>query len=167
MLWNWDVTDSCFLAASWHITNGDMFAATCIGVVLLVILVEFTRRRGREYGETLLRRFSRQAEASRACLFTTDNNVAATSSTAIIFRAAPLQQTIRAILYAAAVAGAYILMLIAMSFNGYVIISIFVGAGIGKFLCDWLVVKIDLDDATDIVVKANLKEDSEVAVCCT
>lgn len=166
MLWNWDVTDSCFLAASWHITTGGTFAATCIGVILLVILVEFTRRLSREYDELLLRQFSRQATRSRTNLaLRSDQEVDGSVSAVITLRASPLQQFIRAVLYAATVAGAYILMLIAMSFNGYVIICIFIGAGIGKFLCDWLVVKVDLR-GTGPNVKTHLKEGGEAAVCC-
>lgn len=32
---------------------------------------------------------------------------------------------------------AYCIMLLAMYFNGYIIICIFIGALLGKFLCDW------------------------------
>lgn len=32
---------------------------------------------------------------------------------------------------------AYFIMLLAMYFNGYIIICIFIGALLGKFLCDW------------------------------
>ncbi|QIW99842.1 hypothetical protein AMS68_005360 [Peltaster fructicola] len=166
MLWNWDVNDSCFLAASWHITNNGAFAATCIGVILLVLLVEFTRRLSREYDEFLLRQCSRQATRSRANLALKADERDGMVPAVITLRASPLQQLIRAVLYAATVAGAYILMLIAMSFNGYVIICIFIGAGLGKFLCDWLVVKIDLDNTSGLDVKTHLKDGSEAAVCC-
>merc|ERR1711939_1032577 len=66
------------------------------------------------------------------------------NTTAITFRATMLQQAIRAFLHAVTFGGAYIIMLLVMYFNGYIIISVFLGAGIGKFLCDWLVVKIDI-----------------------
>ena len=49
-----------------------------------------------------------------------------------------MQQLVRAVMHAITLGVAYILMLIVMSYNGYLIISIFIGAGIGKFLGDWL-----------------------------
>ena len=167
MFWNWDVIDSCFLAQSWHVANGGMFAATCIGVILLVLLVEFTKRLSRNYDEFLLRQFSRQATRTRANLaFESKDSIGALLSAVTTLRASPLQQLIRAFLYAAVVAGAYILMLIAMSFNGYVLICIFIGAGLGKFLCDWMVVEVSLDGTSGPSVKAHLKEESIPAVCC-
>lgn len=167
MLWNWDVTDSCFLAASWHVTNGGMFAATCIGVILLVLLVEFTRRLSRDYDEFLLRQFSRQATRSRANLaLQSEDSIDGPLTAEITLRASPLQQIIRAFLYAAIVAGTYTLMLIAMSFNGYVLICIFIGSGFGKFLCDWMTVKVNLNGISIANAKTRLKEERIPAVCC-
>ena len=56
-------------------------------------------------------------------------------------RVTPLQQLVRAVLHVAVFGTAYILMLLAMYFNGFVILTIFFGVGVGKFICDWLVVK--------------------------
>ncbi|KLU88240.1 hypothetical protein MAPG_07227 [Magnaporthiopsis poae ATCC 64411] len=35
MLFNTYTIDACFLTSDWHIKNEGMFAATCIGVLLL------------------------------------------------------------------------------------------------------------------------------------
>ena len=43
MLWNWYTVDACFLSTSWRINNDGAFAATCIGVVLLVVALEVLR----------------------------------------------------------------------------------------------------------------------------
>jgi copper transporter 1 len=56
---------------------------------------------------------------------------------------------------------AYIVMLLAMYFNGYIIISIFLGAGLGKFLCDWTTFRIPLvglgqGDGSKVVGNDNL-----------
>lgn len=165
MLWNWYTIDACFLSSSWQIKNEGMFAATCIGVILLVICVEFMRRMGKEYDELLLRQFHRRATAHGVALAAkgcTGDVVPARQT--IIFRATPLQQFIRAVIHAATFGGAYIIMLLAMYFNGYVIICIFIGAGLGKFLCDWLVVRIDLDGPGDREKEAQGIE--ETTVCC-
>ena len=52
-----------------------------------------------------------------------------------------------------------------MYYNGYIIICIFIGAGLGKFVCDWLVVKI----SPDTLLERNGKKPSgieETTVCC-
>lgn len=159
MLWNWYTIDACFLSSSWHIKNNGMFAASCIGVILLVIVVEFLRRLGKEYDAFVLRQARRQFASQYAGVKNFDTTV-------ITFRATVLQQLIRSILHALTFAGAYIVMLLAMYFNGYIIISIFIGAGLGKFLCDWLVVKIDVDQAPSSEGKSSVKGIEEPSVCC-
>ncbi|KAL6697083.1 Ctr domain-containing protein [Trichoderma pleuroticola] len=117
-----------------------MFAGSCIGIVLLVIAVEFMRRMGQEYDEFIVRQWRRQAAVA---------SQSATLSKAIVFRATPLQQLLRAIIHAITFGAAYIIMLLAMYFNGYIIICIILGSGIGKFVCHWLSVKIDLEPKED------------------
>ncbi|PYI11665.1 hypothetical protein BO78DRAFT_443847 [Aspergillus sclerotiicarbonarius CBS 121057] len=149
MLFNWYTVDACFLSSGWKVANHGMFAVTCIGVVLLVILVEFCRRMGKEYDAFLARQFQRQAIAS------------ASTNGQVTFRVTPLQQLIRAVIHAVTFGGAYIVMLLAMYFNVYVLICIFIGAGLGKFLCDWMVVTIDLDGICN-----EAKGVEEPTVCC-
>ncbi|PHH74441.1 hypothetical protein CDD82_4938 [Ophiocordyceps australis] len=181
MLWNWYTIDACFLSSSWHITNRGMFAATCIGVVLLVVLVELLRRLGKEYDAFLLRQFQRRAQlhysdlgapqsASAAAAAADDADCSSSANARlgpqiITFRATLLQQLTRALIHAATFAAAYIVMLLAMYFNGYVIISIFVGAGLGKFLCDWLVVRLDVSRGP-LDANAPPKGIEEPSVCC-
>ncbi|KAJ5677556.1 uncharacterized protein N7477_003189 [Penicillium maclennaniae] len=152
MLFNWYTIDACFLSSEWKIQNNGMFAATCIGVILLVMLVEFCRRIGREYDAFLVRQFQRQALARFPH---SDQGVGR-----ITFRTTPLQQFVRAVIHALTFGGAYIVMLLAMYFNGYVIICIFVGAGLGKFFCDWMVVTIGID------VDEKAKGVEESTICC-
>ncbi|KAH8658132.1 ctr copper transporter [Xylariales sp. PMI_506] len=147
MLWNWYTIDACFLSSTWHITNNGMFAASCIGVILLVVSLELLRRVGKEYDSLIIRQFQRQAALQQRG----SNNDAGSccpaetaSSGVLTFRASPLQQLVRAVIHAVTFGVAYIIMLLAMYFNGYIIICIFIGAGIGKFLCDWMVFRIEL-----------------------
>jgi copper transporter 1 len=62
----------------------------------------------------------------------------------VVIRVTPLQQPARAVLHAVTFGLAYIIMLLAMYFNGYIFLSLVVGAGLGKFLCDWLEVTIGI-----------------------
>ncbi|KAJ5544574.1 Ctr copper transporter family-domain-containing protein [Penicillium sp. DV-2018c] len=45
-----------FLSTSWHVTSRAMFAGSCVGVLFLVVLLEFLRRLGREYDLFIIRR---------------------------------------------------------------------------------------------------------------
>ncbi|CRK48122.1 hypothetical protein BN1723_001379 [Verticillium longisporum] len=77
-----------------------------------------------------------------------DTGAVARPSAPLIFRASPVEQLIRAVLHTTFFGLAYIIMLLAMYYNGYIIISILLGAGLGKFLCDWLVYKVETGAAT-------------------
>ncbi|KAJ5710492.1 high affinity copper transporter [Penicillium malachiteum] len=153
MLFNWYTIDACFLSSGWQIKNRGMFAVTCIGVILLVILVEAFRRLGKEYDLFLTRQYQCQASMLGAKNQAHGGN---------IFRVTPLQQLVRAVIHALTFGGAYIIMLLAMYFNVYLIICIFIGAGLGKFLCDWMVVPLNLEDAQMVEVKGV----EETTICC-
>ena len=58
MLWNWYTIDSCFISSTWHVRSSGAFAGSCIGVVLLVMSLEFLRRGQREFDRYLARRQS-------------------------------------------------------------------------------------------------------------
>lgn len=138
----------------------------------MTVCLEFVRRLGKEYDALLLRQFhARAAELSIAgqsksasppgttCCDNNDQRVSAANPT-LTFRASPLEQLIRAVVHAVFFGLAYIIMLLAMYYNGYIIISIVLGAGLGKFLCDWLVFKVNVAEAT----RASGVE--EPTVCC-
>lgn len=145
MLWNWYTIDACFLSPSWHIKSHGAFAATCIGIAALVVVLEFFRRIGKEYDALIVRQYKRNLAAQAASTRTQSDASCEDHELAYAtFRATPHQQMVRAVLHAVVFGLAYIVMLLAMYYNGYIIISIIMGAGIGKFLCDWMVVKIPL-----------------------
>ncbi|EYE97973.1 high-affinity Cu transporter CTR3 [Aspergillus ruber CBS 135680] len=121
MLWNWNTIDACFLAESWHITSRGMFAGSCIGVICLVLILEFLRRVGREYDAFIVKRARLRAK------FLSPG----------IIRPTLIEQLIRAALHMLQFAVAYFIMLLAMYFNGYIIICIFIGAFLGAFIFSW------------------------------
>ncbi|KAK4222749.1 putative high affinity copper protein [Podospora fimiseda] len=183
MLWNWYTIDSCFLSRSWHIKSHGAFAATCIGVMLMVILLEALRRIGKEYDEHIQRDF-----AARVALIA--NGIASNNTTCpaapavgpgsgaaeqgrtlapqtVTFRASPLQQFVRSIIHMATFGLAYIVMLLAMYYNGYVIISIMIGALLGKFICDWMTKTVVITAGGEALVKnGNASGIDEPTVCC-
>ncbi|KAJ4303585.1 Copper Transporter integral membrane protein that functions in high affinity copper transport [Kalmusia sp. IMI 367209] len=146
MLWNWNTVDSCFISSSWHVTSKGMFAGSCIGVILLVLSLELLRRAGKEYDRYILVQYTRTkaglgTEPSPSSTDAVNKNAAnATTrsvSTQTSFRPNVLQQAIRALLHMLQFAVAYFVMLLAMYYNGYIIICIFIGAFLGYFIFGW------------------------------
>ncbi|KAF2422760.1 Ctr-domain-containing protein [Tothia fuscella] len=150
MLWNWYTIDTCFLSSSWHNTSSGMFAGSCIGVILLVILLEFLRRAGKEYDRKILR--AHQQKFAQICASPNSSTsggagknttgvinraMLQNSGSASVFRPNVIQQAIRALLHMLAFAVAYFVMLLAMYYNGYIIICIFIGAFLGFFIFSW------------------------------
>ena len=42
--WNWYIIDACFFFQFWQITSDGLFAGLCIGLVSLIVFLEFLRR---------------------------------------------------------------------------------------------------------------------------
>ncbi|CAH0016715.1 unnamed protein product [Clonostachys rhizophaga] len=166
MLWNWYTVDACFLSSTWQIESNAMFAASCIGVVLLVIMLELLRRLGKDYDNLILRHFQRHIAAQTSSPSNACCSASPTPGHMIVtFRASPLQQLIRAVIHGVTFGVAYIVMLLAMYFNGYIIISIITGATLGKFLCDWMVHKVAVDGK--IQGERPAAGIQETTVCCS
>ena len=146
-----------------------MFAASCVGIAFLVVALEFCRRMGKEYDALIIRQSKRNLNMRAAASFPLQptGTCEACEVPFVTFRATLLQQLIRAVIHATVFGLAYLVMLLAMYYNGYIIISIILGAGLGKFLCDWLVVKLpsypgQIDEKANRIVHGI----DEASVCC-
>ncbi|OTA94078.1 hypothetical protein M434DRAFT_394979 [Hypoxylon sp. CO27-5] len=164
MLWNWNTVDACFISKDWHVKSTGMFAGSCIGVILLALLLELLRRSVKEYDRYLVRKNAQndsfvavtrgniddspkapgheaQDDAGLEGASTCCNPPAASSTHTTIasagYRPKIHEQAIRALLHTAQFIVAYFLMLLAMYYNGYIIICIFIGAYIGSFVFQW------------------------------
>jgi solute carrier family 31 (copper transporter), member 1 len=183
MLWNWYTIDSCFISSTWHVRSSGGFAGTCIGVILLVMSLEMLRRLSKEYDTFVIRRFKERVarelntapssangstDVVNKSHATTKVGTAAVSGAAcqrvVHFRYTPLQQAIRGVLHAITFGVAYFVMLLAMYYNGYVIICILIGAGLGKIVFDWGKQTLSLGDgASDLQAGGDA---CETTVCC-
>ncbi|PWN18299.1 Ctr-domain-containing protein [Microstroma glucosiphilum] len=165
MLWNWTVMDACFISESWHIRSRGAFAASCIGVVAMMFLLEFLRKMAKDFDAHIVTTFRSRAAAIRASRHREEQGQVEGMNTAvhglgkvpsngttpaccekspatplaaiggsIKLRATVLQQVIRSILYMAIFTLAYFVMLLAMYYNGYLLICIFLGSGLAHFL---------------------------------
>ncbi|PSK55327.1 Copper transport protein CTR2 [Elsinoe australis] len=160
MLWNWNTIDACFISSSWQITSTGMFAGSCIGVILLVMSLEFLRRVGRAYDAYIFssnKTFSfRQpttvfakttgspssgslsdAAKDGATATAAGADCAAPCATQKMIRPTLVQQMVRAFIHMLQFGVAYFIMLLAMYYNGYFIICIVIGAFLGFGVFAW------------------------------
>ncbi|KAK0630231.1 Ctr copper transporter family-domain-containing protein [Bombardia bombarda] len=114
--WNWRTIDTCLLTSSWYITSHGIFALSCLGVVALTLLLEFLRRISKDYDRYLLSRGSEGAPQ---------------------YRPGCWEQAGRAFLFMLQVANAYILILLAVHYNGYIILCIVLGSYFGFYVFRW------------------------------
>ncbi|RAH75168.1 high-affinity Cu transporter CTR3 [Aspergillus aculeatinus CBS 121060] len=143
-----------------------MFAGTCLGTICLVVCLEFLRRVAREYDAFLIRRARLRYQflanldlPSEGEMHTAPPSASASTSTSRCKDAAAAtvgtaaatpagaapppyrptlpEQLVRATLHMLQFAVAYFVMLLAMYFNGYIIICIIVGAFLGALVFSW------------------------------
>ena len=141
-----------FISSEWQVTSPGMFGGSCIGVIFLVMSLAFLRRLHRSYDTTIARSLAVRQVSQRESKSTHDNDSKATVDTANTsthrpllpfgfgrnpLRPTVLQQTLRALLHMVEFAVAYFVMLLAMYFNGYIIICILIGAFLGYFVFEW------------------------------
>jgi copper transporter 1 len=134
-----------FIASSWHVRSSGQFAGSCIGVILLVMSLEFLRRASREYDRYITLQAQskqQQLESMNPSPGTSTRKDIALVAVGIVpgagkFRPNLFQQAIRALLHMMQFAVAYFIMLLAMYYNGYIIISIIIGAFLGSFVLSW------------------------------
>ncbi|GAM87549.1 hypothetical protein ANO11243_055760 [Dothideomycetidae sp. 11243] len=160
MTWNWYTVGACFISQTWQIKSPGMFAGSCIGVICLVISLEGLRRLQREYDRHNSRRQTRagvleSSASEHASLEPLAGGKYASSSAVareeqgqqqqqgVAARGMPnrlilvQRQLVRALIHALQFGVAYFIMLLAMYYNGYIIICIIIGAFLGSFLCSW------------------------------
>ncbi|KAI1259924.1 putative high affinity copper protein [Xylariaceae sp. FL1019] len=143
MLWNWNTVDACFLSKEWQIKTQGGFAGLCIGVILLVMFLEGLRRLSKMYDRHMIRQHQKRATvlAAPPANGSADGSLIAKAQAPLLvtapFRPSISQQAVRALLHTLQFATAYWIMLLAMYYNGFVIISIFIGAYIGAFIFQW------------------------------
>ncbi|KAG8721149.1 hypothetical protein FRC08_015447 [Ceratobasidium sp. 394] len=98
MLWNWSTIDACFVSEQWHVRNEVAFAFSIIS----------TRRMARNYDRMLSAKHGSASKTTSAPL-----------------RPTLREQLVRGAFYGVQFSAAYVLMLIAMSYNGFAIFAIF------------------------------------------
>ena len=140
-----------------------MFAASCIGVIGLVIILEFLRHLQRRYDRHIFARAQQSSIIeSKAGNKRSSSEIHASNKDSANFdsppnSAVPLlnewrmgpspgrpsfipsvpQQVVRAAIYTLQFVVAYMIMLLAMYYNGYILVCIILGVFIGFFTFSW------------------------------
>ncbi|BGO97557.1 copper transporter complex subunit Ctr4 [Rhodotorula toruloides] len=144
MLWNWTTTGACFLTPSWRIRSTADYIGTLIGVFSAVVLLEFVRRLGREYDRSIRAWYNRREERALSVLGKTTSNLdlrtaggeeEGVKDEVVVqvppFRPTNAQHLLRTTFHLIQFSTSYILMLLAMYFNGGVIFAILLGGAVG------------------------------------
>ncbi|GAA5836339.1 hypothetical protein JCM11251_001467 [Rhodosporidiobolus azoricus] len=132
MLWNWYTVDACFLSDQWHVRSAGGFAGTVIGVFFIVVALEGVRRLGREYDRSIRAAYFKRETLALAALAKNASKVEVAKASP--FRPSVKEHLIRSTFYGVQFGTAYILMLLAMYFNGYIVLAIIFGGFVGYTL---------------------------------
>lgn len=131
-----------FISSTWQIKSKGMFAGSCIGVIFLVMSLEFLRRLGHEYDRYITSGSGFFSEFSGITPNTDDSSDDARITEPLISSKKSghptlVQHTLRSLLHTVQFGLAYFIMLLAMYYNGYFIICILIGAFLGTFVFSW------------------------------
>ncbi|ORY94811.1 Ctr copper transporter family-domain-containing protein [Syncephalastrum racemosum] len=138
MLFNWQVEDVCVVFEWWHIRTAAGLIASCLAVFAIAAGYEFLRAESAALDQKL----QDATEKKRADNFAQDQEAAdaSTSENQGLLNAAPTavklsrqQEMIRSGVYAILVAISFWLMLVFMTYNGYLMIAVVLGAGFGHY----------------------------------
>ncbi|KAF1946309.1 Ctr copper transporter [Clathrospora elynae] len=128
MLFTWDTTDLCIVFPSWHISGTGSLIFSLLAIVLLTAGYEAIREVSRRY----------EAHAAKALEGTRDESDESSSLLGPGRNAGrnAEQQTkiVKAVLYAVQVFYSFFIMLLFMTYNGWVMLAVSVGAFVGYLM---------------------------------
>ncbi|KAI8971064.1 Ctr copper transporter, partial [Pilobolus umbonatus] len=134
MLFNLDTTNVCIIYEWWHIRNTSDFMLSCVVVFCISAFYEYLRITSNELEAMVL-----QARKSSEQKTVVEHHVNVDVSTAEIKEEAclgPLYQLMawRSVVYALLLGISFWLMLVFMTYNGYLMITVILGAGCGHLI---------------------------------
>ncbi|RHZ48852.1 hypothetical protein Glove_541g31 [Diversispora epigaea] len=127
MLWNWETKNVCIVFSWWSANSVPSLIFSCLIVLLLAVSFEVLRNLSRKYDLKIYSAAHRELEGGDSSNSSTVNN------NNRFVRVTYIQQFIRSVIYSIQVFLSFFLMLIFMTFNGFLIISLVIGAGLGYF----------------------------------
>ncbi|KAL6811247.1 Ctr copper transporter family domain-containing protein [Trichoderma sp. SZMC 28013] len=139
MLFTWDTTNLCIVFRQWHIRSNTSLVLSLIAVVLIGIGYEFLRSVSRRYEASLAARLETVPNAT-AHAYRDDDDENVTETPAFLRSGQNRESVskrghvIKAILYALQNFYAFMLMLVFMTYNGWVMVAVSLGAFLGYLL---------------------------------
>ncbi|KAL1845260.1 hypothetical protein VTK73DRAFT_785 [Phialemonium thermophilum] len=129
MLFTWDTNNLCIVFRWWHVTNLASLIASLLAIVALVAGYEALREAIRRY-ETWVNKRAETAPQSATVTESTPFLSSGQTRGGVSRRA----HAIKAVLYGVQNFYAFMIMLIFMTYNGWVMIAVSVGAGVGYYI---------------------------------
>ncbi|GJJ73166.1 solute carrier family 31 (copper transporter), member 1 [Entomortierella parvispora] len=135
MLFNWSTENLCVVFESWRINTPFALVLSCLVIIALSASYELLRAQSRQFEERLIEGDRKRHEESRGAVSgdAAEDETPLLSPRPHVLRLSNQQQLTRALFYMAQVFVGFFLMLIFMTYNGYLMISTVLGAGIGFF----------------------------------
>ncbi|RYO29512.1 hypothetical protein AA0113_g12042 [Alternaria arborescens] len=130
MLFTWDTTDLCIVFPSWHISGTGSLIFSLLAVVLLTAGYEAIReisRRYEAYSKGIMEGPRDDADESSSLLGPGRNGGVGRS-------AEQQMKIIKAVLYAVQVFYSFFIMLLFMTYNGWIMLAVAVGAFVGYLM---------------------------------
>ncbi|KFH48059.1 Copper transport protein-like protein [Hapsidospora chrysogenum ATCC 11550] len=127
MLFTWDTTNLCIVFRSWHVRSTASLIFSLAAVVLLAVGYEAMRALSRRYETAVAHRIDSvpNAVTETTPFFTSGQNQTP---------AAQRAHLIKGLLYALQTFYAFMLMLVFMTYNGWVMLAVSIGAFVGYVL---------------------------------
>ncbi|WBW74978.1 plasma membrane copper transporter complex subunit Ctr4 [Schizosaccharomyces osmophilus] len=132
MYWNWYTIDACFITKHWHIRSKGMFVGSIFGIIFMMMALELVHRLQREFDRWCIRQS--QNRSNHVCHHSPESSFVSSSSHDLSWFTRVCFHFIRSCLYIIQFIVTYIAMLLAMYYNGYVILFLFCGTFLGFFL---------------------------------
>lgn len=138
MLFNWDTKNLCIVFSWWRVDNIGFLILSCLIVISLGILYELIGFLSRKYDASI---YNSSAAELQDDGFEENATVTSEIQTEVqkrnrVFRITFKQQMIRSLIYTVQVFISFFTMLIFMTYNGFLMFSVAIGAGIG-YLFFW------------------------------
>ncbi|KAK0661126.1 Copper transport protein CTR2 [Lasiodiplodia hormozganensis] len=128
MLFTWDTTDLCIVFRSWHVGSTWSLIVSLLGVVVLCAGYELVREVSRRYEASVA---ARQSGVRVGGSGVPANNAGGRTVVAWSAREEKRVKIVKAVLYAVQVFYSFFIMLLFMTYNGWVMLAVAVGAFVG------------------------------------
>ncbi|KAI7861311.1 Ctr copper transporter family-domain-containing protein [Spinellus fusiger] len=125
MIFNWQIQDVCVVFEWWHIHSVMQMILSCIAITIIAVAYEYLRAQS-----VVLDKCYKKALEN-------DHEEQTREYNSLLGRDRPFPRSnavMRSLLYACLTAISFWLMLVFMTFNGYLMLTIVIGAGVGHFL---------------------------------